>query len=96
VGREVRAVLAGFGALGVWRGEGCAVYGVCEGQRKKGCIVLEIGRKRLSAAVLAVLNLNLAVNLQMALALALAPVLVLVLVLLERFRRRRCSGVRGN
>lgn len=95
MGRGVRAVLAGFGALEVGHGGVCevyGVYGVCEGQRKKGCIVLEIGRKRLSAAVLAVLNLNLAVGLQMVLALALAP----VLVLLEWFHGRWCSGVRGN
>lgn len=95
VGRGVRAVLAGFGALGVGHGEVYGVYGVCEGQRKV-CIVLEIGRKRLSAAVLAVLNLNLAVGLQVALALALAPVLVPALVLLEKFRGGRCSGERGN
>jgi hypothetical protein len=74
VGRGVRAVLAGFCALGVGRGEVCGVCRVCEGQRK-GCIVLEIGRKHLSAAVLAVLNPN--PTLQMALALALVLVLVL-------------------
>jgi hypothetical protein len=74
MGRGVRAVLAGFGALGVGRGGVC---GVCEGQRK-GCVVLEVGRKYLLAGVLAV-NLTLTLDLQ--------PVLVLVLVwVLERCR----------
>jgi hypothetical protein len=75
MGREVRAVLAGFGALGVGRGGAC---GVCEGQRK-GCVVLQVGRKYLLAAVLAVLNPNLTLTLD------LQPVLVLVWVL-ERCR----------
>lgn len=84
MGREVRAVLAGFGALGVGRGGACGVYGVCEGQRKG----LEVGKRYLLAAVLAVLDLNPNLDLQ--------PVLVLVLKwVLERVRRR-CSGVRAN
>ena len=91
MGKGVRAVLAGFGALGVGRDGVCRVCEVYEGQRK-GCVVLEIGRKHLLAAVLAVLVLNLHLTLD------LQPVLTLVLVLvwvLERCRRR-CSGVRGN
>lgn len=71
MGRGVIAVLAGFGVLGVGRGGVCKVCEVCEGQRKE-CVVLEIGRKYLSAAVLAVLNLNLTLDLQ--------PVLVRVRV----------------
>ena len=34
MGREVRAVLVGFGALGVGRGGVCKVCKVCEGERK--------------------------------------------------------------
>jgi hypothetical protein len=83
MGRGGRAVLAGFGALGVGRGGVCGACRVCEGQRK-GCVVLEVGRKYLLAAVLAVLNQTL----------DLQPVLALVWVL-ERYRRR-CSGVRAN
>jgi hypothetical protein len=81
--RGARAVLAGFCALGVGRGGVCWVCWVCEGQRKRR-IVLEIGRKHLSAAVLAVQNQNQNQNqnqtldLQVAQALALALVLVLV------------------
>lgn len=84
MGRGVRAVLAGFGALGVGRG---GVYGVCEGQRK-GCVVLQIRRKHLLAAVLADLNLNLTLDLQL--------VLALLLVWVLEGCRRRCSGVRAN
>jgi hypothetical protein len=83
MGRGVRAVLGGFGALEVGRGGGCGGCKVCEGQRK-GCIVMEVGGKYLLAAVVAALNLNLTLDLQ----------LVLVWVL-ERFRCR-CSGVRVN
>ena len=43
---EVRAVLVGFGALGVGRGGVCKVCEVCEGEMK-GWAVLEVGRKYL-------------------------------------------------
>jgi hypothetical protein len=77
MGRGVRAVLAGFGALGVGRGGVYGVCGVCEGQRK-GCVVLEVRRKRLLAAVLAELNLNLTLDLDLQLVLALQLVWVLL------------------
>jgi hypothetical protein len=89
MGRGVRAVLGDSGELVVGRGVACRVCEVCEGQRK-GCVVLEIGRKHLLAAVLAVLNLNLTRDLQVVLS------LVLMLVWVLEGCRRRCSGVRAN
>jgi len=73
MGREVRAVLVGFGALGVGRGGVCKVCKVCEGERK-GWAVLQVGRKISfgGGTVLVVPNPNLTLDLQLALALALA------------------------
>jgi hypothetical protein len=89
MGRGVRAVLAGFGVLGVGHGGVCRVCEVCGGQRE-GCVVLEIGRKYLSVVVLAVPSLNLILDLQ--------PVLTMVLVLVWVLEGclRQCSGVRAN
>ena len=84
-GREVRAVLADFGAHGVGRGGVCRACKVCEGQRKVR-VVLEVGGKCLSAEVQVVPNRTLDLDLELA----------LVLVWVQERHRQRCSGVRAN